>query len=203
MRVIPIGVQSFGANTYAIIANGHAFAVDPTVSVGSILSAVSSEGAVLDGILLTHGHYDHLISLDTLRDAAQVPAYIHASDAELLTNGKLNAFYAFFGKERTWRAPDGLLSDGDELKLGGEIIKVIHTPGHTQGSVCYLCGDTLISGDTLFADNVGRCDLYGGCEEQLIESLDKLRGLDGKLKLYAGHGPDSTLGEALSHTFFF
>lgn len=204
MRVISVGEYSFGANCYAVISDDlHAFVVDPTLSVAAILSAIAAEGAVLDGIILTHGHFDHVVSLDTLRDTTGIPAYIHEDDAELLTDSKKNAFEIFFGKERVWRAAEHTLSDGDLIPLGNEYIKVIHTPGHTQGSVCYLCGDTLITGDTLFADNVGRTDLYGGSSELLAESLKRLRTLDKTLKVCAGHGPDGILGDALDNSAYF
>ena len=203
MRVISIGEYSFGANCYAIISDSYALVVDPTLSVSDIQSAISAEGATLVGILLTHGHFDHVISLDTLRDATRVPAYIHENDAELLTDGKKNAFAIFFGKERVWRAAERTLSDGDVIPLGNESVKVIHTPGHTRGSVCYLCGDTIITGDTIFADNIGRTDLYGGSFELLSESIERLRTLDSKLKVCAGHGPDGILGEALDNSAYF
>ncbi len=203
MRVVGIGEHSFGANCYAVISDSHALVVDPTVSVSAILSAVSAEGAVLEGIILTHGHFDHVVSLDTLRDATGIPAYIHEDDAELLTDGKKNAFSTFFGKERIWRAAEHTLYDGDVIPLGNETVKVIHTPGHTQGSVCYLCGDTLITGDTLFSNNIGRTDLYGGSSELLAESLKLLRAFDPQLKICAGHGPDGILGEALDNSAYF
>ena len=203
MRVVGIGEHSFGANCYAVISDSHALVVDPTLSVSAIMSAIAAEGAMLEGIILTHGHFDHVTSLDTLRDAAKIPAYIHEDDAELLTDGKKNAFSIFFGKERVWRAAEHTLSDGDVIPLGNEYIKVIHTPGHTQGSVCYLCGDTIITGDTLFADNIGRTALYGGSFELLADSLKKLRSFDPKLKLCAGHGPDGILGEALDNSAYF
>lgn len=203
MKVISIGAESFGSNCYAVISDSHAFVVDPSASVNSIISAVASEGASIDGILLTHGHFDHIISLDTLRKATACEAFIHTDDAEMLTNGRLNAFYTFYGKERVWAPAENLLSDGDEIPLGSEAVRVIHTPGHSQGSVCYLCGDTLISGDTLFADAVGRWDLHGGSSALLSASLQRLRGLDKSLKLCAGHGPDSVLGRALDNAAYY
>lgn len=200
MRVITIGEHSFGSHCYAVISDdGRAMIVDPSASVSSILAAVSSEGATIDGILITHGHFDHILSLDNLRDATGVPAYIHEEDAEMLTDGNKNMFYFAYGKDRVWRAADGVLHDGDEIPLGCEKIKVIHTPGHSKGCVCYLCGKNLITGDTLFAETVGRTDLYGGSSEILADSLSKLRslGLDKNTPIFAGHGPDGTLGAAL------
>lgn len=199
MRVITIGEHSFGSHCYAIISEHHAMIVDPSASVSAIMAAVSAEDANIEGILITHGHFDHILSLDLLRDATGVPAYIHEEDAEMLTDGKKNMFCYAYGKDRVWREAERLLKDGDEIPLGKEIIKVIHTPGHSKGCVCYLCGDTLITGDTLFAETVGRTDLYGGSTEMLAASLSKLRslGLNKETPILAGHGPDGKLGSAL------
>jgi glyoxylase-like metal-dependent hydrolase (beta-lactamase superfamily II) len=171
--------------------------VDPSASVSAIMAAVAAEGANIEGILITHGHFDHILSLDLLRDATGAPAYIHEEDAEMLTDGNKNMFFYAYGKDRAWREAEHLLKDGDEIPLGNEKIKVIHTPGHSKGSVCFLCGDTLVSGDTLFAETVGRTDLYGGSSEILEASLSRLRELDPKLPILPGHGPDGTLGIAL------
>ena len=200
MRVITVGEHSFGSHCYAVISDDdRAMIVDPSASVSSIMATVSSEGAIIDGILITHGHFDHILSLDNLRDATGVPVYIHEEDAEMLTDSNKNMFFLAFGKERVWRAADILLHDGDEIQLGNEKIKVIHTPGHSKGSSCYLCGNNLITGDTLFAETVGRTDLYGGNSEILEASLKKLRslGLDKDMPIFAGHGPDGKLGTAL------
>ena len=206
MRVITIGEHSFGSHCYAIISeDDHAMIVDPSASVAAIMSALSSENAIIDGILITHGHFDHILSLDLLRDATGAPAYIHEEDAEMLTDSSKNMFVRAYGKDRVWRAADGVLHDGDEIPLGNEKIKVIHTPGHSKGCICYLCGDVMITGDTLFADNVGRTDLYGGSEEILKASLDKLRniGLNKEMTIFPGHGPEGKLGIALDISAYF
>ena len=198
MKIVPICADSYGANTYLLVSGGEAFVVDPTVSVGAIQRAAQGENAILKGILLTHGHFDHLFSLDSLRNATKVEAYIHQDDAIMLTDGKKNAFFDFFGKERAYAPAEHLLSDGELLPLGTEEIEVIHTPGHTQGSVCYRCGDIIRTGDTLFADTYGRCDLYCGNISQMRESLQKLAALYGNITIYPGHGISERLSNALS-----
>ncbi len=189
---------SWGSNCYLLLQNGHAFVVDPSADAKTILSAVHQSGAVLDGILLTHGHFDHIISIDTLRDLCPgCPVYIHADDMDFPQNADKNAFSAFFPMERTWRRPDKVLQDGDVLTLGGQSIRVLHTPGHTPGSICLLCHqEFLLTGDTLFASGVGRCDLYGGSLEQLRQSLHQLRELPASLPIEPGHGASCSLGEA-------
>ncbi len=203
MRVVPVASPSFGSNTYLIISDSSAFVVDPAVSVSAILAASDSEGVSLEGILLTHGHYDHMLSMDALRDAANIPVMIHEDDAEMLTDGKKNAFYTFFGQERTFRPADRLLKDGDVLPLGSEVVRVLHTPGHSAGSCCYLCDDRLVTGDTIFAEGFGRYDLYGGSESVLRRSLSLLRTMDSRLRIYPGHGPRAFLGDALDTFAYF
>ena len=203
MKVLNICEGSWASNCYALISDNHAFIIDPSASVKATLETLEREGAVLDGILLTHGHFDHILSLDALRDATGAPAYIHKEDAIMLTDGKKNAFYEFFGKERTYRPADVLLTDGDTIPLGGEVLTVIHTPGHTQGSVCYSYGDILVTGDTLFAEAIGRCDLWGGSKELMADSLRHLSTLPRNTQIYPGHGPASKLWAALDNAAYF
>ncbi len=203
MRCVTVCSESFGANTYILISGNEALIVDPASSVSAMLEAVRAEDASAVGILLTHGHFDHIISLDTLRKTTGLPAYIHRQDAEMLTDSKKNAFFTFFRKERTWNAAEKLLEDGDKLPLGNEELTVIHTPGHTGGSVCFRCGDIMITGDTLFAETIGRCDLWSGSAEQMVDSLRLLATLPKNITIYPGHGESSTLGHALDNVAYY
>lgn len=202
MKIISICAESFGSNTYLLVSGSEALVIDPSVSVSSIQTAASKENARIVGILLTHGHFDHIISIDTLRQAANVGAYIHKDDAIMLTDGKKNAFFEFFGKERVYRPAENMLSDGDVISLGNETISVIHTPGHTQGSVCYMCGDILVTGDTLFAETFGRCDLWSGSIELMRNSLRRLSALPRDTVIYPGHGPSTKLRYALDNVAY-
>ena len=207
MKIIPVCPYSFGSNTYLLISKDEAIVVDPSVSVRAIESLLEQNSAKLCGILLTHGHFDHTVSTDTLRDAYPVPLMIHSGDAPMLTNGKINGFYEFYGKECTHRPAERLLEDGDTVSLGDEEIKVISTPGHSPGSICLLCcGDGenfLVSGDTLFSNSVGRWDLWGGDAPTLTRSLARLKELDGSMRIYAGHGEDATLSSALENAKYY
>ncbi len=202
MKILNICEASWAANCYLLISNTHALVIDPTASVKAICEALEAENATLKGILLTHGHFDHIVSLDTLRDKLGIPAYIHKEDAIMLTDGKKNAFFELFGRERSYRAADNFLSDGDVISLGEEKLTVFHTPGHTHGSVCYIADGVLFTGDTLFADSYGRCDLWNGDEEKMRSSLHKLRMLDPDLTIYPGHGKSHKLGMALDNTAY-
>lgn len=203
MQIRTVCPYSFGANTYIVYSGSEAFLVDPAVSVQAITSAVSDEGLFLKGILLTHGHFDHTVSIDTVRAALGIPLYVHERDAVMLTDGRKNAYYEFYGKECVHKPAERLLADNDKLRLGNEELTVIHTPGHSGGSVCYLADSFIITGDTLFAESVGRSDLWSGSGERLSASLEKLRTLPQSLKIYPGHGAPSTLGNALDNAAYY
>ncbi len=203
MQIYSVCPYSFGANTYIIVSGTHALVVDPAVSVEAIVSAAAEQGAQIEGILLTHGHFDHTVSIDTVRDALKIPAYIHSHDAIMLTDGRKNAYFDFYGKECVHKPTDKTLEDGDIVPLGDESVKVIHTPGHTGGCVCFDCGDFLVTGDTLFADSIGRTDLWSSSTADMARSLEALRALSPTLKIYPGHGAPSTLGRALDNAAYY
>ena len=147
MKILSVCPNSFAANTYLLISKNQAFVIDPSVSVSSIERLLKQNNAELVGILLTHGHFDHTVSVDTIRNKFAIPLMIHPGDAPMLTNGKINGFYDFYERECTHRPAERLIDDGDELTLGDESLKVIGTPGHSPGSVCFLCEDDLQRGD--------------------------------------------------------
>ena len=201
MKIINICESAWASNCYALISGTHALIIDPSSSTKAILKVIENEGATLDGILLTHGHFDHILSLDMLRDTTGVPAYIHKDDAIMLTDGKKNAFFELFGRERVYKPAEILVSDGDRIPLGDEVLTVYHTPGHTHGSVCFLSDGVIFSGDTVFAETYGRCDLWNGDIKEMRDSLKKLSKLDPSLTLYPGHGKSCLLGEALDNIY--
>ncbi len=199
-----ISPRRFGSNCYLLISEGKAFIVDPSISVDTIAEALDAECAEPIGILLTHGHFDHITSIDKLREKYSIPVYIHKDDAPMLTDGHKNAFFVFFRRDCVYRPADVLVEDGTVIELGNERITVIHTPGHSEGSVCYHCGDFVLTGDTLFSDNIGRSDLWGGDDKKLLASLDKLETtLDLGLTIFPGHGPENLLALALDNVAFF
>ncbi|MBQ9132314.1 MAG: MBL fold metallo-hydrolase [Clostridia bacterium] len=190
---------SWGSNCYLLISGTSAAIVDPSANADVLLNAVKSAGATLQYIFLTHGHFDHITSMDKLRDATGATVLIHEGDKDMPGDSHKNAFFmAFQMKSPPYGRPDVCFRDGDAFPLGDEQIRVIHTPGHSRGSSCFLCnGELLITGDTLFANNVGRCDLYGGDDEALEASLLRLRKLPQNLPIYPGHGGPTILGQAL------
>lgn len=208
MQIIQICPKSFASNSYLLISGESAFAVDPSVSVAVTIDYLNRTNTTLKGILLTHGHFDHTFSVDTLRARFSVPLYVHSYDAPMLTDASLNGSLAFFEKEFIRRPADLFFEDGQTIAIGEEDIRVIHTPGHSRGSCCFLFKDengkdALVTGDTLFSNSVGRCDLYGGNETELKYSLQKLSSLDRNATIYPGHNDYSTLGEALDRVAYF
>ncbi|MBI5643465.1 MAG: MBL fold metallo-hydrolase [Deltaproteobacteria bacterium] len=181
-----------------------AFVIDPGGDAGSIEDVVKKEGLDVRYIINTHGHFDHVGGDAELKKAFCSPLAIHASDAPMLSDAHEHGI--LYGV-KTPRQPEAdiFLEDGMELKAGGLILQVIHTPGHTKGGVCLLdrTNGLLFTGDTLFAGSIGRTDFEGGSFDELMGSLrDKILPLADGVKVFPGHGPSSTIGrEKASNPF--
>jgi glyoxylase-like metal-dependent hydrolase (beta-lactamase superfamily II) len=205
MEIRTLAEGFLGANCYLLSSGGHALIVDPAARLSVICDALNEDGLTLDGILLTHGHFDHVMTLAPLLERFPVPVYLGEGDREFPSDGRKNAFTVFFGQERTFPDATDLLCDGDRIPLGEEHLTVIATPGHSGGSVCYLYAPTdgtpfLLTGDTLFADNVGRTDLYGGSYPILRDSLAELQTLANRIPdavIYPGHGASERFLDAI------
>lgn len=208
MNIYNLYAGSWLSNCYVLIAEDndgkkHAAVIDPSADAKDIVEALERENALLDMVILTHGHFDHIMSLDSLRDVTGAPAYIHEADAEMLSDGRKNAYSFFFGEDFSQRDAEKTLSDGDILRLGRESLEILHLPGHSKGSIALLGNGFLITGDTLFSQGFGRYDLYGGNAQTLTKSLDSLKKLDPTLTVYAGHGESARLGYALKNISYF
>ena len=173
--------------------------IDATALVPEILDTVKELGADVKYILLTHGHFDHIMGLNDLKEALNAQAVINKNDLTL--SDKINEFTRMFNMpETTPSVYEKFVDDGDVIQAGDMKIEVISTPGHTEGGVCYLVDDNLFSGDTLFRDSVGRTDLWGGNFEKLSDSIkNKLFKLDDNIKVFSGHGPMTTIGYEKKH----
>lgn len=187
-------------NNYLLIddeeLNGakEAVLIDCTEDSEAIDRILQEHGAILKYILLTHGHFDHVLGVNNFRDRCNCKVLIHENDKILLDSIKdyVKNFGIVSGENQK---VDGYVKENDIIKFGKNEIKVIHTPGHTQGGVCYLVGNNIFTGDTLFFECVGRTDLAGGNFSKLKSSIqEKLFTLDENIKVYPGHGPSSTIG---------
>lgn len=180
------------ANTYIVYNENtlKGFVIDPGGNYKRILKEANDRGITLEAQLLTHGHFDHCGASCKLQNGG-VKVYIHYGDADKLhTDGNCAKIFGLPFENLT---ADYLLNDGDLLNIAGIEIKVMHTPGHTSGGVCYIIEDNLFSGDTLFYMSVGRTDFPDGSSAKLRQSLKKLFELKGDYKVYPGHNGETTL----------
>ena len=188
MEVKVLQVGPIGTNCY-ILEDEKARAaaiIDPGDEAGRILHVIEDDGVDVKYILLTHGHYDHTTAVPQLHKALpQAEIYIHRADA----NGAGSQLFPLAGQ-----IPDlKFYDEGDTLALGDMTIQVLHTPGHSKGSVTLKVGDVLFCGDTLFAGSCGRTDLAGGSYDEIMASLKKLGELPGDYHVCPGHDVTSTL----------
>ena len=143
-------------------------------------------------ILLTHGHFDHIIGVKSVKEKYGAQVVISKEDEPMLNSSKLS-LAVFCNAPQNNVDADIIVKDGDEITLGETKIKVMATPGHTSGSVCYIAENCIFSGDTLFYCSCGRTDFPSGSPEQIMSSLQKLKALDGDYKVYTGHNNLTTL----------
>lgn len=186
-----------GTNTYLVWneKTGEAIVIDPADNALLIEGKIKEKNLILSGILLTHGHFDHVMAAKELRDLFSATIYVHKEEAELLGQPELN-YSANVGNPVSL-SPDTVLKDYEELELAGFLIQVLPTPGHTKGGVCYYFKEEkiLFSGDTLFLKSIGRTDLPTGNTQTLLRSIqEELMVLEDDIKVYPGHGNSTTIG---------
>lgn len=191
-----------GTNTYFIYREGETdcIVIDPA-NAESALKKCRELGVECKYILLTHGHFDHVLGVSKLKDSTDAAIYIHEADAAALYDTKVS-LGAMVGASHEPCTADFIVNDGDILKLGSITLRVIATPGHTKGGVCYLFEEerTIFSGDTLFRLSVGRDDLPGGDGDELLNSIVyKLYSLNGDYRVLPGHLRETTLDFERKH----
>ena len=197
MKIISMQVGPIMTNCYILIdeESKKTAVIDPGEDADRILAALREEDSQVEYILLTHGHYDHTTAVPELHAALpQARIYIHQADA----NGAGSKLFPLASQ-----VEDLLLYDeGDTLALGGLTIQVLHTPGHSPGSVTLQVEDVLFSGDTLFAGSCGRTDLPGGSYDQMMASLKRLGELEGEFRVLPGPNAPSTLDREREYNSF-
>ncbi len=204
MNIQRIVTGAYQENAYLVQAGaGRAFVVDPGADAPRILAALRAADASLAAVLLTHGHLDHISALPALLAAAPAPVRIAAADAAWCFTER-NSFEPY---EPVLAPPATLaadLADGTELRLGDAVVRVLATPGHSPGSVCFLlegadgAPGTIFAGDTLFAGSIGRTDFEGGDDAAMAASLRRLASLPPETRVLSGHGPATTIARERS-----
>ena len=194
MEVVKIVNGKLRGNAYLIYDENRVGAViDPGEQPERIINEVNARGINVTHILLTHGHFDHIACTDVLKKEFEAIVCIYEKDAACMNDPELNLSGRFSDEVRISPA-DILLKDGDEFKIGSMDIKVIHTPGHSEGSCSFVIDNYIFSGDTLFYLSIGRVDLVGGSESSIQESLKKLSEFPDDYIVYPGHGDTTTIG---------
>jgi len=206
MHIETIVVGPYEVNCYIVSAKDGAEAVviDPGAEADAITQALCVARLTPVAYLLTHGHADHIGGLEQMLAAFPAPVCLHADEKSWAFN-KRNALPPFYFPPSTPPADLRTVGDGEELHYAGLTVRVIATPGHTPGGVCYFMEkeQTLFSGDTLFQGTVGRTDLPGGDGRVLTQSLKKLAVLPPATRVYPGHGPDSTIADEQRTNIYF
>ena len=201
MKIVKITTDVLSVNTYLLINENtnECIIIDSGESYDTISNKLKDLGVTAKYLLYTHAHFDHMGNAHLFqKDGAT--AYISDVDAPKLSTDEHLGFR--YRRHFTSFTPDKTFSDGDVLDLCGIKIKVILTPGHTDGSVCFIVDGNIFSGDTLFKDSVGRTDFPSGDFEQMKKSIKKLYALKGDYNVYSGHGEDTTLSRERVYNMF-
>lgn len=192
-KIMKLVVGQLQENCFILFdENKDAFIVDPGASSEAIIEAIEKNSLNIKYILLTHGHFDHVGAVATLAKKFKAPIYLSKKDRKFLESPR-EVRGSSFGMEIEAADVDVFVKDGDEIPFSDSIIKVIETPGHTLGSVCYLLNNYLFAGDTLFNGSIGRTDFPESDHALMIESLKKLKELDDDIYVLSGHGPESQI----------
>jgi len=205
LKVLPVGPIMANCFVLGCEKTREAAVIDPGDEDERILMALADEKLTLKYIINTHGHFDHVAANKAMKDATGAKILIHEEDAPMLSH--LSSMAVSFGlSAENSPAPDKFISDGDIIKFGEISLKVIHTPGHSRGGVSLYCEKEkiLFAGDTLFAGSIGRTDLPGGDYGTLIKNVkQKLFPLGDDVRVFPGHGPETTIGTEKKYNPFF
>ena len=192
MEIQCLTVGELQANCYLLTQNGEAIIIDPGDEADVILYEIERTGCALSKILLTHGHFDHIGAVADLAEKTGAKVYVHSGDKEMLTDNTKN-LSEMTGAYIKPYAPDFFLDDMPQIDFGGTIINVHHTPGHSNGGVCFEAGDNLFSGDLLFLGSIGRFD-RGDLRTELNSLKYLMDNFGDDVRVYPGHGPSTTIG---------
>lgn len=193
MPFICIPTGALETNCYLVYdGNKKGVVVDPGGDAPIIIDKIKEYNLHIIHVILTHVHFDHIMAANEVLSATGADLLVPGEDEPALSDSNLNLMH-FSGNEAPTLKANRLLFDGDVIKAGELIFNVLHTPGHTKGSCCYISEDLLISGDTLFAGGIGRTDFPGGDSAAIFRSLKRLSQMEGDYTVLPGHGPSTTL----------
>jgi len=192
MKIHTLPLGDYQTNTYIVENEGHCAIVDPGYEPETILAFLKKHALTADAILLTHGHFDHVGAVEKIVEETGCKLWMSERDWSQKNSPLTNYFYPIANCDF---AEVQFCEEGEEISAAGLTFKTLETPGHTRGSVCYLCGDALFSGDTLFAGSCGRTDLPGGDWITILKSLRRLSQLSGDYTVFPGHGNSTTLSQ--------
>lgn len=196
MKISKLVLGGVQTNCYVILdeLSGLGAVIDPAFCTPDLLSEIDNLGITkLQYILLTHGHFDHILGVYDLKQKFPEAKVVISSDDEICLTSPACSLSDSQGYVQQPLHADKVVSEGDALSFGSLEINVISTPGHTPGSVCYTIGNTMFSGDTLFCRTCGRTDLFRGDFQEMHKSILKLGNISGDYIVYPGHGPSTTL----------
>lgn len=190
MKIHTLPLGAYQTNTYIVENESHCAIIDPGYDPKTILDFLSKRGLTADAVLLTHGHFDHVGAVETIVKETGCALWMSERDWSQKRNLLTAKLYPIANCDFT---EVQFCEDGEAIRAAGLTFAVLESPGHTWGSVCYLCGEAMFSGDTLFAGSCGRTDLPGGDWDTIAESLQRLCELEGNYTVYPGHGNSTTL----------
>ena len=194
VETLTVGLYETNCYIYASRQGREAFVIDPGEDGAAILDRANQLDLKITKILLTHGHIDHTGGLRDLKTATGAEIGIHSEDAGILQDTMLSAMLGI--SKSLPPDPDFLFEDGQHITMAGLTLTVLHTPGHTRGSVSLLGDGLIFTGDTLFRQGIGRTDLPGGSYTDLMKSIkNRLLTLPEEIRAYPGHGPATTIGD--------
>lgn len=203
LKLLRMMVGMYQSNCYILFdEDNDAVIIDPGAEGKRIVETIEKHNLNPKMILLTHGHSDHYGGVNEVLSSYDIPLYMSKEDQEMLERDQRNIDRALGGFNIGEIKACYLVKDGDEIKFKDKVFKVVATPGHTKGSLCFIIDNAMFSGDMLFQGSIGRTDLPGGNYDEIMKSLKRLLEMPADLVVYPGHGGHTTIGFEKENNYF-